>query len=58
MFKGELSYNDIMYGMPRKRLLELRKARVQRLIQESESVKKQQEAMNREMIQQRIMNPT
>lgn len=44
-----------MYGMPKKRLLELRDARIKRLQEEQQMLEKQQEEAQREAVKQQIM---
>ena len=55
LFKGELSLNDILYVLPFRRLLELRSARVDRLIEEAKSDEEKQKDRQREMVRNRIM---
>jgi hypothetical protein len=57
LFKGELTYNDIMYGMPKKRLFDLRLARINRLISEHEEMEKQRKAEESKQIRENIMRP-
>lgn len=57
LFKGELTYNDIMYGMPKKRLFELRLARINRLISEQQELEKQRKADEQKQIRDNIMRP-
>jgi len=52
LFKGELSLDDILYGMPKKRLFELRDIRYNRLVDEVKS----QERMMAENERQNIRN--
>ena len=55
MFKGELSIEDIMDRMPKKRLLALRDARVERLQQEERALKQEQELQQKQAIRDTIM---
>ena len=55
LFKGELSYNDIMYGMVYKYLIELRSARIQRLVDEQRTEEERRAAREKEKIRNRIM---
>jgi hypothetical protein len=55
LFKGELSIEDIMDGMPKKRLLALRDARVERLQQEERALKQEQELQQKQAIRDTIM---
>ena len=49
LFKGELSFNDIMRNMTYKDMIALRDARVDQLIKEREESEKEAERRNREM---------
>jgi len=40
LFKGQLSYNEMMYGMPYKRLASIKEARVAQLLSESKEMEK------------------
>lgn len=57
LFKGELSLQDILYGLPYKLMLELRDARIQQL----EDQKKEMERLAREeegkKVRHSIMTP-
>ena len=55
LFKGELSLTDILDVLPFRRLLELRSARVDRLIEEAKSDEEKQKDRQREMVRNRIM---
>ena len=55
LFKGELTLNEILYELPKKRLLELRDARVERLLEEKRSLEQQQREQERQMIHDQIM---
>ena len=55
LFKGELSLNEILYELPKKRLLELREARIKRLTEEQNSLKEQQKKQERQAIQDQIL---
>ena len=55
MFKGQLSYNDILYGMSYRQLLELKAARVERLVEEAEDLDKKTKAQRSQEIRNDIM---
>ena len=42
LFKGELTYDEMIYGRPKKRLIELRDTRVERLTNEQKELEKLQ----------------
>jgi hypothetical protein len=55
VFKGELSYDEIMTKIPKKRLQELYKARVDRLTKERQEIEKSQKQQESAMLQQQIL---
>lgn len=57
LFKGELTYNEMMYGMSKKKLFELRLARVNRLIEEQKELEAQRKAEESKQIRENIMRP-
>jgi hypothetical protein len=57
LFKGELSYEDIMWGMPKKALLDLRDARVKRLSEEQKTLEEQQREVQRQAFRDQVMKP-
>jgi hypothetical protein len=57
LFKGELSLNDILWGLPKKRLFELRDARVEQLKAEQEANDEAMKSMEQESIRNRILAP-
>lgn len=48
----------MLYGMPKRRLLELRTARVNRLLKEKQDLEALQKEQEREANRQQILNPT
>jgi len=56
LFKGELSYDDIMNKIVFKHLIELRSARVQRLIDEQKSEEERRSEMRKEQIRNQILS--
>lgn len=50
-----MSYDELMYLLPKKRLMELRDARIKRLTEEQKSLEKEQEQQQREAVRQQIM---
>lgn len=55
LFKGELSYNDIMFGMSRKHMMALRDARVRALIREQEEMEKERKKAEQERARNQIL---
>lgn len=55
LFKGELSIYDIYYVLPFRRLLELRTARVERLIEENKSEEEKMQEQRKKQIRNRIL---
>jgi hypothetical protein len=55
VFKGELSYEEIMHKIPKKRLQELYKARVDRLIEERKELEKSQKKQESDMFKDQFM---
>lgn len=56
LFKGELSLEDIMWNLPKKRLYELREARRQALIEEKKELDRMQQEEERNNIRNRILS--
>ena len=57
LFKGELTLNDILHGLPKKRLIELRDAKLQALKAEHEEMDKLREKESREQARRAILAP-
>ena len=57
LFKGQLSLHDIMYGLPMKRLLELRETRKEELIEQQKELEKMQSEKQSNDIRQSILAP-
>lgn len=55
LFKGELSYTEIMWGMPYSHLIYLRDARVEQLVKEKEAMEKEREKIERDKIRNTIL---
>lgn len=55
LFKDELSYNDIMYGMSYRSMMSLRDARVARLTKEKEELDREREKLESERIRRQIL---
>jgi hypothetical protein len=55
LFKSELSINDILWGLPKKRLFELRDARIQQLKDEQEANEKAMKDAERKNIRDQIL---
>lgn len=55
LFKGELTYNDIM-SMPYFKLVDLRTARIDRLNREQKAMEKDAEARQKQQIRDTIMS--
>ena len=55
LFKGELSYEDIMYNIPKKRLFELRDVRIKRLSEEQKALDRQQKDAQNQMVRDSIL---
>ena len=55
LFKGELSLEDILHNLPTKRLIELRDARVNRLVEEQKQMMKEQNEMQRKALHDEIL---
>jgi hypothetical protein len=56
LFKGELSLTEILHELPFRRLLELRTARVNRLMDESKEIEKESKKSESESIRNRIIS--
>ena len=56
MFKGELTLQDIMWNLPKKRLYELRESRKQALIEEQQELDKIKADQNRMNIRNTILS--
>ena len=57
LFKGELTLNEILYGLPKRRLMEIKKARLERLKQEERDLKKLEQQHERQTARNRILQP-
>jgi hypothetical protein len=57
LFKGELSLNDILYGMTKKEFIELREARIKRLQKDQEEMRIERERLERSNIRNQILRP-
>jgi hypothetical protein len=55
IFKSELSINDILWGLPKKRLFELRDARIDQLKAEQEANDKAMKDAERKSIRDKIL---
>ena len=55
LFKGQLSLHDIMWGLPYKRLYELKDERQNRLLEEQEEIDKMAEEQKRAETRSRIL---
>jgi hypothetical protein len=54
-FKGELSLDDILWNLPKKRLLELREARKERLLAEQKEMEQMEATENSNRVRQQIL---
>jgi hypothetical protein len=54
-FKGELSLDDILWNLPKKRLLELREARKERLLEEQKEMEQMEATENSNRVRQQIL---
>ena len=57
LFKGELTLNDILHGLPKKRLIELRDAKLRALKEEHDEMDKIREEQSREQARRAILAP-
>lgn len=57
LFKGELSLTDILYNYPYKRLIELRDARMQRLVREQKELSEKENIRKSAEIRSSILKP-
>lgn len=57
LFKGELTLEDIMWHLPKKRLFELREMRKQALKEEQEEIERMQKDRQRSNIRNTILSP-
>lgn len=57
LFKGELTLEDIMWHLPKKRLFELREARKKALKEEQEELQRMQNNQERMNIRNKIISP-
>lgn len=57
LFKGELTLEDIMWHLPKKRLFELREMRKQALREEQEEIERMQKDRQRSNIRNTILSP-
>ena len=57
LFKGELTLNDILHGLPKKRLIELRDSKLQALKAEHDEMERIREKESREQARRAILAP-
>ena len=57
LFKGELTLEDIMWHLPKKRLYELRDARRKALKEEQDELERMQNERDRSNIRNKILSP-
>ena len=57
LFKGELTLNDILHGLPKKRLIELRDSKLRALKEEHDEMDKLREKESREQARRAILAP-
>lgn len=57
LFKGELTLEDIMWHLPKKRLYELREARRKALKEEQDELERMQNERSRSNIRNTILSP-
>lgn len=57
LFKGELTLEDIMWNLPKKRLYELRDTRRKALKEEQDELERMQNEKDRSNIRNRILSP-
>lgn len=57
LFKGELTLEDIMWHLPKKRLYELREMRKEALKEEQEELERMQADRDRTNIRNKILSP-
>lgn len=57
LFKGELTLEDIMWHLPKKRLYELREARRKALKEEQDELERMQNERDRSNIRNKILSP-
>lgn len=57
LFKGELTLDDILNKLPKKRLYELREARINRLIEEQKQMENEEKERERAAARNQIMRP-
>lgn len=57
LFKGELTLEDIMWHLPKKRLYELRDTRRKALKEEQDELERMQNEKDRSNIRNRILSP-
>lgn len=55
MFKGELTLHDVMWGLPKKRLYELRDVRRKKLLEEQKEMDRITAAQQSESIRNQIL---
>lgn len=55
LFKGQLSLHDIMWGMPYKRLFELKDERQNRLLEEQQEIDKMADEQKRAEARSKIL---
>lgn len=57
VFKGELTLHDILWGLPKKRLMELRDVRRDRLIEEQKEMERMDMQNQSQAIRNQILAP-
>lgn len=57
LFKGELTLDDILHGLPKKRLMELRETRIRILQEEREEMARLEKEREREATRKAIVAP-
>lgn len=57
LFKGELTLEDIMWNLPKKRLYELREERRKALKEEQDELERMQNERDRSNIRNKILSP-
>lgn len=57
LFKGELSLNDILWGLPYKRLYELKETRERKLINENKELERMTQEKRSVAIRDEILRP-
>ena len=57
LFKGELALNDILWGLPYKRLYELKESRERKLIKENKELERLAQEKQSNNIRNEILRP-